>query len=498
MVSFKITLRKPNKTGFWPVYIRAINNRRVGYIKTDWVVNKQGIAKNGDVKDPFVIENCSMKITEYIKRLNGLDTSEWSFDRLRDFLTGHAGKYTFSAYARKYISRLESLGHDGNARLYRASLTSFERYMNTDAIQFDDICKDVIEGWIATLGRTRRAKSLYPVCIRVIFKDAFEAAAAPSSNLPRLTYNPWNSISIPESVSTGKRSIDVDECRRFFETKIPEKKGTWPELLGRDMALLSFCLAGINTVDIFNLRKDDFDGRIISYRRTKTKTRRKDGAYFEILVNDMAAEIIRRYGAADDSPYLLNFEERYRDARSFNAMVNAGIKRICTDRLKLREAQVYSFYTFRHTWATIAQNVCGASLSEIGFAMNHLQSHAVTRGYIDIDFSPAWTLNQKVCDVVFGDTVAAKAKEKLCMTKNPAGSSIVDPDCMIYARAYFRGKLLGEVSDIGFDGEDDVIVRLVKLLPLDAVKTGGAVQFRIKNVDTEEEVLVERKKGKDF
>lgn len=300
MASFKICLRKVNSSGFWPVYIRVTNSRKVGYIKTSWVVDKRGITKSGEVKDPYVIENCSRTINEYVKRLNGVDTSTWSFDSLRNFLTGGEGDTTFSAYARHFISRLEKLGHDGNARLYRASLASLERFIGTNDIMFGSITKEKIGAWIAELGKTRRAKSSYPICIRVIFKDAIASSMDPASTLPRITYDPWSAISIPESEPSGKRSISVEECRRFFTLEIPSEKGTRTEILGRDMALLSFCLAGMNTVDIFNLTKQDFDGDIVSYKRTKTRTRRKDGAYFEIRVNKMAASIIEKYKAADD------------------------------------------------------------------------------------------------------------------------------------------------------------------------------------------------------
>lgn len=489
MASFKICLRKVNSSGFWPVYIRVTNSRKVGYIKTSWVVDKRGITKSGEVKDPYVIENCSRTINEYVKRLNGVDTSTWSFDSLRNFLTGGEGDTTFSAYARQFISRLEKLGHDGNARLYRASLASLERFIGTNDIMFGSITKEKIGAWIAELGKTRRAKSSYPICIRVIFKDAIASSMDPASTLPRITYDPWSAISIPESEPSGKRSISVEECRRFFTLEIPSEKGTRTEILGRDMALLSFCLAGMNTVDIFNLTKQDFDGDIVSYKRTKTRTRRKDGAYFEIRVNKMAASIIEKYKAADDDQHLLNFGKRYNTARSFNAMVNNGIKKICLNRLKLNSEQLYSFYSFRHTWATIAQNVCGATLSEIGFAMNHIQDHAVTRGYIDIDFSPAWELNQKVFDVVFADNKnISESKHK---SRKKTIEDIVRQDCMIYARLYFRGNVLSETSDIGFTSTEDVISRLSERMVDKSIPDGVAVQIRIKNLDTDKEKVVE-------
>ncbi len=45
---------------------------------------------------------------------------------------------------------------------------------------------------------------------------------------------------------------------------------------------------------------------------------------------------------------------------SFNANINMGIRRICQD-MGMSKEEYYCFYTFRHTWATIAQNDCGAT-----------------------------------------------------------------------------------------------------------------------------------------
>lgn len=39
----------------------------------------------------------------------------------------------------------------------------------------------------------------------------------------------------------------------------------------------------------------------------------------------------------------------------------------------------YCLYTFRHTWGTVAQNDCGASISEVAFGMNHSAGDKVTR-----------------------------------------------------------------------------------------------------------------------
>lgn len=63
---------------------------------------------------------------------------------------------------------------------------------------------------------------------------------------------------------------------------------------------------------------------------------------------------------------------------------------------------VFIFYISRHSWATIAQNNCGASTAEVGFALNHSSAHRVTEGYIKKDYSPISVLNEKVIACVFG------------------------------------------------------------------------------------------------
>ena len=62
---------------------------------------------------------------------------------------------------------------------------------------------------------------------------------------------------------------------------------------------------------------------------------------------------------------------------------------------------IFCIYNFRHSWATIAQNNCGASTAEVGFALNHSSAHRVTEGYIKKDYSPINLLNEKVIECVF-------------------------------------------------------------------------------------------------
>lgn len=491
MVVLKICTRFKNSSGFSPVYIRVTLNRKVGYIKTDWVVDGKGVRRDGSVKDAFVVEACTRLIADYMQRLNGKDLSQWSVRNVIDFLRGNGVSYTFSGFARRFIANLNSSNRLGNAHIYEASLRSLEAFAGGE-LDFKDFSRDLIGRWLTSLMHTRRARTLYPLCIRRIFDEAVKESFDPQSSLKPITYNPWGTVEIPSSEVARKKAMTVDECRIFFDAVVNERDSIMR--VGRDVALLSFCLAAINTADLFELKKSDLHNGVLCYNRRKTSSRRRDGAYIEMRVNDMAMMLIKKYSAPADSDALLNFGIRYKNEKSFNSVVNRGIRRLCVS-MGMRREDAFSFYSFRHTWATIAQNRCGASLSEIGFAMNHVQDSAVTRGYIKLDFSPAWELNERVQEVVFGK--AADATDDAQNTTPIPESPIVSPKAMVYARAYFRGELLGEVSDIGFGTIDEVVARLTPSVP-DTIPAGCAVQFRIKNVDADREAMYERMKGKDF
>lgn len=206
--------------------------------------------------------------------------------------------------------------------------------------------------------------------------------------------------------------------------------------------------------------------------------------------------IFDKYLAAEDDPYLFNFHLRYCDSDSFSANVNNGIKKICKD-MGMAKEDYYCVYTFRHTWGTIAQNDCDANLYEVAFGMNHSHGLKVTRGYVKIDFTPAWELNAKVIEFVFFSNERSKQGKAKDIEQTEDKLFRISKKMMIYARAYFKGEVIAELTDIGFGTVEAVIKALVKKMRSDIPK-GCEVQFRIKNCDSQKEIVYERTKGKGF
>ena len=497
MATFKPCVQKQRADGFYPVYIRVTHQRKVGFIKTNKVVSKKGVTTSKEIKDTFVSNFCTTVILDYTNRLNAFDTTRWSVKEVIDFLLTGDSDVCFSDYARQHVGRLINNGQDRTARNYELALGHLERYFGTNQVMFSQLTSTAVTLWIKSLESTHRAKEMYPVCMRQVFRAAVKEMNDYDNDIIRIKTNPWIKVQIPQSDRTTKRAISAEACRRFFAAPMPPSKmiDPLPEL-GHDIAKLVLCLAGMNTIDLYELKKEDYKRGRFCYKRAKTRHSRKDEAYFEMRIEPVILPIIEKYKADDDSPYFFNFHTRYSTADSFCANVNNGIKKICKS-IGLPKEKWYSVYTFRHTWATIAKNDCGANIAEVGFAMNHSHGHTVTRGYIKLDFTPAWELNAKVIDFVLFST--KKSKQGMADDiDNPVDKQFkLSPKRMVYARAYFQGAVIAEVTDIGFSNVDEVIKRLVPKFP-STIPLRSEVTFRIKDVDTEKEGIYVRTKGKGF
>ncbi len=498
MTTLKATVKKPRSDGHYTVYIRVTHARRSSYIKTTKFVDPDHINANGEPTDLVVVEYCSRLVREYSDKLNRVNTSCWTVKDVVEYLTKSSEEVCFSDYATRYIDKMEVDGHQRNAKNYRLAVNHLERYLGTNKIMFSLLSSVVLTKWIESLAKTNRAKEMYPVCVRQIFKKAILELNDEERGVVRIKFNPWVKITIPKSDTGRKRAISAEACREFFNRPLPQSKMAQPlPELGRDVALLSLCLGGINSIDLFEMKKEDYHDGIISYKRAKTRHSRKDEAYMEMRVEPFIQPTFDKYLSKDSKePYLFNFHQRHSTSDSFCANINIGIRAICRD-MGMKKEDFYCYYTFRHTWATIAQNDCDANLYDVAFGMNHSRGLNVTRGYVKLDFTPAWELNAKVIDFIFYSNKPSKQGKARDLDEPKDKMFRISKKMMIYGRAYFKGQIVGEVTDIGFNTVEDVINVLVKQLPND-IPVGCTVQFRLTNCDSQREVVYERSKGKGF
>lgn len=491
MATLKICVQKQRKDGTWPVYIRVTHRNRVGYINTGKKVWGKGInPKTKEVKDPFVIQQVSITVVDYMDRLNRRDISNWTLEEVLSFLKSGNEEISFSEFARKYICEMIDRGQLRNARNYEMALNHFEKYFGSNRINFSALSSSVIERWIKTMSATQRAKEMYPVCLRQVFKAALLEYNDYDTGNIRIKTNPWMRVRIPKAERPEKRAISPEQTRAFFATPLPPSKLEKPlSEIGHDVAMLVLCLAGINTVDLYNMKKTDYHGGVLHYRRAKTRRSRADDAYIEMRVPSLILPLFEKYATEEDDEFLFSFHRRFCSSDSFGSGANAGIRQIC-DSMGIPKQEGYCVYTFRHTWGTIAQNDCGASIADVGFAMNHSQGHSITRGYLKIDFSRAWELNEKVIDFVFFSTDKGKRAEQ----KEEKEFFRFSKKHMVRGTVFFRGNPLGSIQDIGFNNVEEVIASLRPFIP-DDMPHRAVLHFKIEVIDKGQTMTYERMRG---
>ncbi len=142
-------------------------------------------------------------------------------------------------------------------------------------------------------------------------------------------------------------------------------------------------------------------------------------------------------------------------------------------------------YSFRQSWATIAQNGCGASLGDIDFALNH-STYKMARVYTKIDYSPAWELNEKVIDYIFFSNEdidyhedSGKSFERMSKYNLIRGEAFISCECIFV------------IEDSGFTNVEQVITKLLASLP-DGTPRPSKVQIKISNLDKKQTQLHQR------
>lgn len=493
MATIKAIVRTMRKDGFYPVYIRVTHKRESLLIKTDKMVTQKELTKDKEIKDPHVMKFCANRILDYQQRLNTKDIAHWSVKEVVDFLVNDNADICFSEYAREFIGNLINHNQDRTAKNYNLALQHLERFCGTNKVMFSQLTSTLISRWIKSMENTHRAKEMYPICMRQVFRKAQEEYNDYDKGVIRIKTNPWIKVDIPTADKPTKLAISPEDCRTFFSCPIPESKMKYPVAeFGRDVAMMVLCLAGINTVDLYNLRKDDYKNGIIHYNRAKTKKFRSDNAYFEMRVPAIIQPLFEKYkNTREDDDHLFNFYQRMSTSDSFSANVNGGIKQICAS-LNIPKEKYYSVYTFRHTWGTVAQNDVRASIEEVAFAMNHSTMHRVTRGYIRTDYTPAWELNDKVIDFIF-----FSEKQSSGIEQNEEVHFRLSYRFMVNAAAYHNGRKVAEITDVGFNNVEEVMQRLIPMLPED-IPTRSIVMFKITNMDKDQTVVYQKTKGTGF
>lgn len=410
MATFKAEVYAHQKKadGTYNIKIRVTQNQRKKYLATTWYVTKDDLTRSLKLKNQKYIDMADALIRKYrsICDRAGEALKSMTVEQVVELINnGNTDNFDLDVvvYARSYIQELKDSGHTGNALTYQVAINNLVKFVGRESISIKEITAKFIKDWIkwieeqpARKNRQKggRAQSLYPSNLRAILNRAKKEFNDEDAGIIRIPNSPFAKVEMPKVPISRKRALTVEQLKQLSELPYTHiyQAGTNRFNMAKDVFLLSFCLVGMNAVDLY-YANDCKDGRI-TYKRTKTKNRRADEAEISIKIEPEIKALVDKYRDTSGGR-VFKFYKMYSSMDTFCASINHALKKI-GDAIGYDDLE---FYAARHTWATIATNEVGIDKYTVHTALNHVdESMRVTDIYIKRSFEPIDRANRKVLD----------------------------------------------------------------------------------------------------
>lgn len=301
MATFKAEVRTDHlrEDDTYLVRIRVTHNRKIKRIPTNIYIDKKDVTKAGKIKNQAIVDQLEDIIREYRRKANGLSLliEDMSVDELVEFLTKKEEvlRVDFFEFAEKWIAEHKDLH---GLYIYTSMLNSLERFIGRRKLDFKEINYKFLKKYEEYLGQRRRL-SLYMGKIRHLHNEAKREYNDEDVNRILIPWTPFAKYSIPNIQPTKERALNESLIKQIYE--LPDRPNRYKTPcvynLAKDVFILSFCLMGMNTADLY-LCEDltEQDGKItISYNRAKTSTRRVDKARISVDVHPFLIPLFNKY-----------------------------------------------------------------------------------------------------------------------------------------------------------------------------------------------------------
>lgn len=421
MLTFKAEVLKSKKKsdGTYNVKIRMTYNREVKRLATNIFVRQEDLTKSFKLKTPKFIQEADAIVRHYQELCAKLqvDINSYTMDDIIALLKGEQRKsqeIDFIQFSREWIAYATIKGVEN----YTAAVNALVAFLGQEELKISQLTKGLLERFASYINERRearkkelikqgkrvpsnRALSLYLGSIRHLFNEARKQYNDYDRDIILIPHSPFENFKIPKQEATRKRAISAELVKQIYElpylsnSRGKEIKGRYN--LAKDCFILSFCLIGINSADLYNCI--ELEDNILTYYRTKTTSRRNDKAKMQVKVPALIMSLLEKYRDMKQQR-VFNFYHHYSTADSFNKAINYGLKEIG----KLIGVDDLEYYAARHSWATLAVNKVGIDKYTVHAALNHIdEAMRVTDIYIERDFKPENEANRLVIEYVFGN-----------------------------------------------------------------------------------------------
>lgn len=400
------------------VRLRFTLNRKMKRISTSLFATSKDLTKDFKIKPSSPLKrevNNLIQIYQSKCAKLQIELNRYTIDEIMDYLNDEQQKrqtIDFIKFSREWIATTTIKG----APNYTTAINALVRFVGEESLNINLITLDFLEQFKAFLIKEReertkkliqqgkrvpsnRSLSLYLISIKKLFNEAKKRYNKKEKNLILIPNSPFVDFEIPKQEATRKRAIPADIIKKVWELPYRDMKRGYKSTnrfnLAKDCFILSFCLMGINSADLYNAT--EMKGNTIIYYRTKTKARRLDNAKMMVDIPKIIHPIIDKY-RDKTGRRLFNFYQYYCDEKGFNKAINYGLKEVGS----ILGVDDLEYYAARHSWATIALNKVGIDKYIVHAALNHIDdSMKVTDIYIERDFVNENKANAKVVKYVF-------------------------------------------------------------------------------------------------
>ena len=412
---------KQRSDGTYNVKVRFTQDRKVKRLSSSLFVTSKDLTKSFNFKEGTTIKKEVDKLIntyqEKCAKLQ-LEVNYYTLDDILAFLKSDREQtqpIDFILFCKEWLETTDIKGKKN----YQSALNSFISYLGKEYLKTDEVTSQLLNGFKAHLNLKRekqvlqlqkqgkripsnRIVSLYLGSIRHLFNEAKKKYNDYDKNIILIPHSPFEHIEVPKQEATRKRALTAEVINQIlmlpYICNANGKERNCPFNLAKDCFILSFCLMGMNSVDLHSC--DEIEENVITYYRSKTTGRRLDKAKMKVTILPILSSLIKKYKDYTDKK-VFRFYQMYNTANNFNRAINAGLKEIG----KLLKVNDLEFYAARHSWATIALNKVGIDKYTVHSALNHVdEAMKVTDIYIERDFINENQANAKVIKYVFGRT----------------------------------------------------------------------------------------------
>lgn len=404
--------------GTYNVKLRFTLDRKFKRLSTSLFATSKDLTKSLKLKEGTPIKR---EVDNLVRTYQGicaklqLEVNACTLDDVFDYLKSERERTRSIDFIQFCKEWLETTSIKGRKN-YQSALNSFMNYLGKEHLKTDEVTSQLLNGFKAYLNLKReelviqlqkqgkripsnRTVSLYLGSIRHLFNEAKKKYNDYDKNIILIPNSPFEHVEVPKQEATRKRAIPVDIIKKVWNLPYKDmKKGykaTCRYNLAKDCFILSFCLMGMNSADLYNAT--EMEGNTIIYNRTKTKDRRLDKAQMKVDIPKLILPLIEGYKDMTGKR-LFNFYQYYVDEKEFNKAINYGLKEIGA----LLEVDDLEYYAARHSWATIVLYKVGIDKYTVHAALNHVDdAMKVTDIYIERDFVIENKANAKVMKCVF-------------------------------------------------------------------------------------------------